>query len=151
MPIMTTTIAPSPATPAKRPVGATVVVFIAVAAAALFFWNGASLVSDADGDRSDLGHGLLQLGLGVLALVVCVGALGVRAWAWKLFMVWAVIGLTTQILRHFFFDDAFYLGMALNVVAVLALTPRDVQVAFGIKEPPTARLDLPTRNPLDRD
>jgi hypothetical protein len=74
-----------------------------------------------------------------------------RGWAWKLFMAYAVFGLTNQILRHFFFDDAYYLGMAMNVAAVLALTPRDVQVAFGIKEPAAAQLDLPTRSPLDRD
>ena len=150
---MTTTsvTSPTPATHAKRPVGVTVVLALAVVAAALSFWDAAMILRDADGDRGEVVKGLVEVGLGVLALIVGIGALGLRSWAWKLFMAWAVFSLTLQILRHFFFDDPFYLGMAINVIAVLALTPRDVQVAFGIRKPPNAQLDLPTRNPLDRD
>ncbi|HEY7179740.1 MAG TPA: hypothetical protein VH305_11235 [Gaiella sp.] len=136
---------------AKRPVSVSVVLAIAIVAAAISFWHAATLLDDVGGDRSQLAHGLAYVGFGVAALAVGIGALRMRSWAWELFMIWAVAGLTYQILRHFFFDDAFYLGLALYVVAVFALTPRDVQVAFGIKEPPAAQLDRPTRNPLDRD
>ena len=128
-----------------------VVLALAVVAAAVSFWDGVTILVDADGDGWEITRGVLQLALGVLALAAGIGALGTRSWAWKLFMTWAVFGLTNQILRHFFFGDANYFGMTVNVIAVFALTPRDVQVAFGIKEPPSARLDLPTRNPLDRD
>jgi hypothetical protein len=149
---VTTTASATPApTTAKRPVSATVVLAIAIVSAAISFWHAASLLNDVGDDREQLAHGLAHVAFGVAALAVGVGALAMRSWAWELFMIWAVAGLTYQILRHFFFDDAFYLGLALYVVAVFALTPRDVQVAFGIKEPPAAQLDRPTRNPLDRD
>jgi hypothetical protein len=150
---MATTPAAGPVATARptRPVAASVVMAVAAIAAGFSFWKGATILGDADGDRWQLAYGVFQLGLGVLALAVGLGALGVRSWAWELFMAWAVIGLASQILRHFFFDDATYVGMALYVVAVFALTPRDVQIAFGIRKPANAELERPTRNPLDRD
>ncbi len=142
---------PAVSTRPVRPVGATVVTGVAVAAALYLFWKGADILRDADGDQWEVAHGLLQVGLGLLALAVGIGAMRTRPWAWALFMAWAVVGLTSQILRHFSFDDADYVAMTLFVVAVFALTPRDVQVAFQIREPANIQLDKRTRNPLDRD
>jgi hypothetical protein len=64
-------------------------------------------------------------------------------------MTWAVIGLTHQLFRHFFFDDANYVGMALNALAVFVLTPLDTQIAFGVRPPRNVDLSRPGRNPLD--
>jgi hypothetical protein len=48
-------------------------------------------------------------------------------------MTWAVIGLTHQLLRHFFYGDESYPMLAVDTVVVLALTPLDVQVAFAVR------------------
>ena len=101
------------------------------------------------GSSSTLAEGAFDLGLGVLAIAIGVGALRMRRWAWAAFMTWAVIGLTHQLLRHFFYDNPDYLAMALDTVAVLALTPLDVQVAFGVRPPRTLVLERGTRNPSD--
>jgi hypothetical protein len=103
------------------------------------------------GDRSQLTGAAIELALGLLAIVIALGALRVRRWAWTAFMAWAAIGLTHQLIRHFFFEDPNYLSMALNTVAVLALTPLDVQIAFGVRLPRNVQLDRPTRNPIDLD
>ncbi len=41
--------------------------------------------------------------------------------------------------------------MALNTVAVLALTPLDVQVAFGVRPHGMPVSTMPSRNPTDRN
>ena len=72
---------------------------------------------------------------GLLAIAIAVEALRMRRWAWVAFMAWALLGLVHQLLRHFFYDSADYLAMALDAVAVLVLTPLDVQIAFGVRPP----------------
>ena len=62
-------------------------------------------------------------------------------WAWASFMTWAVIGLTHQLLRHFFYTDANYVVMAVDAVTVIALTPLDIQIAFGVRHPPKLVLE----------
>ena len=52
-------------------------------------------------------------------------------------MTWAVIGLTHQLLRHFFYGDASYPMLAVDTLVVLALTPLDIQVAFGVRHRPS--------------
>lgn len=141
---------PVPAQPAKRPVAVTLVAMLAFAVAAYYLVYGGVVLADANTDER-LGTGIVNVGYGVFALLIGIGSLGMRRWAWQAFMTWAVIGLTLQILRHFFYDDANYVGMAINTFAVLALTPRDTQVAFGVRLPENVELAQPTRNPLDRD
>ncbi len=101
------------------------------------------------GDSSKLTEGGFDLALGAVAIAIGLGALRMRRWAWAAFMTWAVIGLTHQLLRHLFYDDPNYLAMALDVVSVLALTPLDVQVAFGVRHPPNLILERATRNPSE--
>jgi hypothetical protein len=150
--VSSTAASATPATPAGRPVAVTVVAALAVAAAGYAFVDGGLLLRDASGDETGkLVDGIVQIGLGILALAVGLGALRMRAWAWKLFMTLAVVGPTLQILRYFSFGDPRYARMALSTFIVFALTPRDVQVAFGIRPPPNADLTRETRNPLDRD
>ena len=91
------------------------------------------------GDASKLAEGAFDLALGVFALAIGGGALRMRRWAWAAFMTWAVVGLTHQLLRHFFYDHPNYLAMAFDTVAVLALTPLDVQIAFGVRPPRNVR------------
>jgi hypothetical protein len=133
-------------TSAERPTAVTIVAALAVLAGGYFIVDGALTLSD---DTDKLVDGGVAIGLGLIALVIAFGALRMRAWAWKLFMTIAVVGLTIQILRHFAFGDPRYARMALNAFIVFALTPRDVQVAFGIRESRNVDLTQPTRNPLD--
>ncbi len=134
--------------PTARPGAALVVAALACAAGVYFLVSGGLALWDAD-DRGQITTGVLDAVFGVALLVVAFGAYRVKRWAWVAFMSWAVVGLTMQLLRHFFFDDANYVGMAFNVIAVLALTPLDTQIAFGVRPPRNVQLDRPTRNPLD--
>ena len=102
------------------------------------------------GDEDRLADGILHLVLAPGALTAGVGAFWLRPWAWALFMTWAVIGLTNQILRSLFFEDPDYLDMAINTFAVLALSPLEVQIAFGVRHTENVQLSRATRNPLDR-
>jgi hypothetical protein len=101
------------------------------------------------GDANKLAEGAFELALGVLAIAIGGGALHMRRWAWAAFMTWAVVGLTQQLLRHFFYGNPNYLAMALDTVAVLALTPLDVQIAFGVRPQRSVTLDRALRNPID--
>ena len=101
------------------------------------------------GDSSTLAGGALEIALGAIAFAIGVGALRMLRLAWVALMTWGVIGLTLQLLRHFFYTDPNYLAMALSTVAVLALTPLDVQVDFGVRHPRNANLDRAVRNPID--
>jgi hypothetical protein len=138
--------ATTPAMPDGRPVAVTIVVALAVLAGGYFIVDGALTLDD---DTDKIVDGGLAIGLGLLALVIAAGAWKMKPWAWKLFMTIAVVGLTIQILRHFAFGDPRYARMALNAFIVFALTPRDVQVAFGIRPKRNVDLTQPTRNPLD--
>jgi hypothetical protein len=138
--------ATTPAMPDGRPVAVTIVVALAVLAGGYFIVDGALTLDD---ETDKIVDGGLAIGLGLLALVIAAGAWKMKPWAWKLFMTIAVVGLTIQILRHFAFGDPRYARMALNAFIVFALTPRDVQVAFGIRPPRNVDLTQPTRNPLD--
>ena len=141
----------SAAASARRPVAVTIVTVLAVIAAVYSFVDATLTLTGDDGSETGrLVDGLIHVGLGVVAIVAAYGAYEMRPWAWKIFMTWAVAGLTIQLLRHFAFGDARYARMALNTFIVFALTPRDVQVAYGMRPPPNADLARTTRNPLDR-
>ena len=134
--------------PAKRPVAVTLVGLLALIVGAYHLTDGViGLVNG--GSSSEVAGAAFDVALGVLAIAIGIGALRVRRWAWATFMTWAAIGLTHQLLRHFFYDDARYLAMALDTVAVLVLTPLDVQIAFGVRPPRNVRLDHAARNPVD--
>ncbi|MBD0283678.1 MAG: hypothetical protein ICV69_16045 [Thermoleophilaceae bacterium] len=102
------------------------------------------------GEEERLADGIFHFALGLGALIAGGGAFRLRPWAWAAFMTWAVIGLTHQILRHFFLGDPDYADMAINTFAVLALSPLEVQIAFGLRHTENVQLARPTRNPLDR-
>lgn len=111
----------------------------------------AGVLALEEGGDDRLADGIFHLAFGVGVLVAGVGAFRLRSWAWAAFMTWAVIGLTHQILRYLFFGDPSYADMAINTFAVLALSPLEVQVAFGLRHTRNVELTRQTRNPLDRD
>jgi hypothetical protein len=90
-------------------------------------------------DSSGLAAGITLIVLGAAAILLGIGALRMRRWAWAALMTWAVVGLLNQLVRQFFFDHPDYLAMALDVFMVLTLTPLPVQLAFGIRVPPRER------------
>jgi hypothetical protein len=140
------------ATASKRPLAVTIVAALAFAGGVYYLVSGGIALADAyGGDDDRLFEGIVEIVFGTFALLISLGAIGMRRWAWQAYMTWAVVGLTVQILRHFFYDGANYVAMAVNTFAVFALTPRDVQIAFGVRPPDNVDLAAPTRNPLDRD
>lgn len=132
----------------KRPVSVTLVTVLALAVAV---YSAAYGVLAVRGDPSSerLADGVFHLALGVGALAAALGAFRMRPWGWAVFMTWAVIGLTHQILRYMFFGDPNYADMAINTFVVLALSPLDVQVAFGLRHTDNVQLGRPSRNPVD--
>jgi hypothetical protein len=142
---------PVPPTARRRPPAVTFVAALALVVGVYYLVHGSIALADAGGEDERLARTIFEVALGVLALVISFGAFFMLRWAWALFMSWAIIGLTMQIVRHFFYDDANYVGMAINTVVVFALTPRDTQIAFGVRPPENADLTRPTRNPIDRD
>jgi hypothetical protein len=134
--------------PAKRPIAVTFVGVLALTVGSYHAADGLVVLVHG-GDANKLTEGALDVALGVLAVAIAIGALRMRQWAWAAFMTWAVVGLTHQLLRHFFYGDPNYLAMALDTFAVLALTPLDVQIAFGARPPRNVVLSNATRNPVD--
>jgi hypothetical protein len=133
----------------KRPPSVTLVALLALAVTVYSLTAGA-LALEAGGEERRV-DGIVHLAFGVGALVAGIGAFRLQSWAWAAFMTWAVIGLTHQLLRYLFFGDPNYADMAINTVAVLALSPLEVQVAFGLRHTRNVDLARTTRNPLDRD
>ena len=133
----------------KRPVSVTLVAVLALGLALYSLAYGVLAVRGGEEDR--LADGILHIALGAGALVVAAGAFRLRPWGWAAFMTWAVIGLTHQILRYLFFEDPNFVDMAINTFAVLALSPLDVQIAFGLRHTENVQLARPTRNPVDSD
>ena len=113
---------------------------LAIAAGVYHLVAGGMTVADG-GSASRLAEGASDLALGVLALAIGRGALRMAPWAWTALMTWAVIGLTHQLLRHFFYSDESYGALAVDTVVVLGLTPLDIQVAFGVRRRPALDLD----------
>jgi hypothetical protein len=129
----------------KRPVAVTLVGALALGVGAYHVVDGVIALING-GDASRLAEGAFVLALGVLAVVIGIGALRMKRWAWAAFMTWAVVGLTDELLRHFFYGNPTHLAMALQTVTVLVLTPLDVQIAFGVRPPRNVIL---TQNPVD--
>jgi hypothetical protein len=125
---------------AKRPVAVTFVGALGLGAGLYHLVGGGMAVADG-GSASKLAEGAFDLALAVLALAIGRGALRMAPWAWTALMTWAVIGLTHQLLRHFFYSDESYGMLAVEVAVVLALTPLEIQVAFGVRRRPTLDSD----------
>ena len=141
-------VVPGPSTPraARRPVAVTIVALLALAVGGYHVAHAVSVFLDG-GTSSKLAEGGFDLVLGLLAIAIAAAGLRMRSWAWVAFMAWALVGLVHQLLRHFFYADPDYLTMALDAVAVLVLTPLDVQIAFGVRPPRNVALEPTSRHP----
>jgi hypothetical protein len=140
---------PSPTQRAPRPVAVSIVVALAFGFGTFLTVRGVLALLGADGERRQLVEAVGELVYALLAFAVCIGGLRVERWAWVLFMSWAVFGLTLGLLRVFFFDDPTYWRLALGTVAVFLLTPLDVQIAFGVRNPPHVRTGNSPGNPVE--
>jgi hypothetical protein len=145
-----TTDAPAqPAVSRKRPIVATLVGLMAVTWGCVLAASGvADLLDRESGDHIPWGPAV-DVAFAVLALLIAIGAFRVTRWGWALFMSWAAVSITINLLRVFFYDDPHYLALAVGTLTVFLLTPLDVQVAFRVRNPPKIRLGEPGRNPVD--
>ena len=132
----------------RRPVQVTLRALLALGLAVYSVAYGVIAIESGDDDR--LPDAIFHLLLGGGALVAAVGSFRLAAWGWTALMTWAVVALTHQILRYLFFDDPNFADMAVSTFAVLALSPLDVQVAFGLRHTENVQLARATRNPVDR-
>jgi hypothetical protein len=126
----------------------TLVAVLALVVAAYEIGHGI-LVLVRGGSSSLLAEGAFDLALAGFAIATGVAALRMRRWSWVALMSYALIGLVHQLLRRFFYDNPDYLTMALNAALVLALTPLDVQIAFGARPPRNVALE--SRHPVELD
>jgi hypothetical protein len=131
----------------KRPITVTFVALLLLVVGAYNLVDGV-VVLVGGGDGSKVAEGAFELAFGLLAITIGNGAFRMRRWAWAAFMALALVGLTNQLIREFFNDDTNYLALGLITLAVLALTPLDVQIAFRVRPPRNVLLEQ-TRNPLD--
>ena len=140
--------APDPRHASKRPVPVTFVAALIMAVGVYNVVDGVVVLVNG-GDNSKLAEGAFEVAFGVFVIAVGNGALRMWRWAWAASMTLAVIGLTHQLLRHFFYDHASYVNLALMTLVVFALTPLDVQIAFGVRPPRNVHLAQGARNPID--
>jgi hypothetical protein len=127
------------------------VTLVAVLALGLAIYSVAfGVVAIESGESDRLPDAIFHLALGAGALIAAVGSFRLAPWGWTALMTWAVVALTHQILRYLFFEDPNYVDMAVSTFAVLALSPIDVQIAFGLRHTENVQLGRPTRNPVDR-
>lgn len=134
---------------APRPGNVTIVAALALVFGLDLAVTGVLGLLGADGKRSEVVDALVNLGSAGVVFLVAFGAVRMRRWAWSVFMSWAVIALTLQLLRVLFYDDPHYVRLVLGTVAVLLLTPLDTQVAFGVRKPDSVRIDSPSAGSLD--
>jgi hypothetical protein len=132
-----------PTQPRRRPASVTVVGWLAFVVGVYYIVDGA-LALRGNPDNGALAEAATLIALGAFAIGLGFGALRLSHWAWAALMTWAVVGLMNQLIRAFFFSDADYVAMGLDVIAVFVLTPFDIQVAFGVRgapqhEPPVHR------------
>lgn len=130
----------------RRPTAVVLVALLGLCLGAYHVAHAIIVLIDRE-NASSVAEGAFDLALGMLAIVIAVEALRMRRWAWVAFMTWALVGLVHQLVRHFFYDNVDYLGMALDAAAVLVLTPLDIQIAFGVRPPRSVVLDPASRHP----
>ncbi len=68
-------------------------------------------------------------------IVVLIGFLRVRRWAWVMLMVWTGFSLCIALINYFS-SHANYVVMASDVIIALALSQSEVQRIFGIRMDP---------------
>jgi hypothetical protein len=82
------------------------------------------------------------LALSLVGIVVLVGFLRVRRWAWVLLMAWTGFSLAISLLNYFYTRPN-YLVMASNTVIALALNQGEVRRIFKIRMEPSEPVNQP--------
>jgi hypothetical protein len=75
------------------------------------------------------------LALSLIGMVVLIGFLRLRRWAWALLMAWTGLSLVINLLEYFY-SHPNYLVMASNTIIALALNQVEVQRIFQIRIEP---------------
>ena len=70
--------------------------------------------------------------LSLIGIVVLIGFLGLRRWAWVTLMAWTGVSLVIGLIEYFY-SDPNYLVMASNTIIAFALNQVEVQRIFGIR------------------
>jgi hypothetical protein len=90
----------------------------------------------ADWRLTSLGSALLSsavyLLLSITGIVVLIGFLRLRSWAWVLLMAWTGISLSISLVEYFYRHAPNYAVMAANAIIAFALNTGDVRRIFGI-------------------
>ena len=71
----------------------------------------------------------------LVGIVVLIGFLRVRRWAWVILMVWTGFSLCIALIEYFY-SRPNYVVMASDVIIALALSQSEVQRIFGIRMDP---------------
>jgi len=74
----------------------------------------------------------VYLVLSVAGLIVLIGFLRLRQWAWVMLMAWTGFSLAIS-LFNYFYTHANYVVMASNTIIALALNQAEVRRIFGIR------------------
>lgn len=77
--------------------------------------------------------------LSVSGVIVLIGFLRLRQWAWVLLMAWTGFSLAIS-LYNYFYTHANYLVMASNTIIALALNQAEVRTIFRIRTAPVEPL-----------
>jgi hypothetical protein len=78
--------------------------------------------------------------LSLIGIVVLIGFLRLRRWAWVLLMAWTGVSLTIA-LMDYFYSRPNYLVMASNIIIAFALSQTDVQHIFHIRMDQSEHID----------
>lgn len=78
---------------------------------------------------SSVGYAILSLS----GIIVLIGFLRLRRWAWVTLMAWTGVSLIISLVDYFFTDPN-YAVMASNVIIAFALNIPDVQKIFGLRQ-----------------
>jgi len=86
---------------------------------------------------TEMGVALLSsatyLVLSLTGIVVLIGFLRLKPWAWVLLMAWTGISLTISLVEYFYTHNPNYAVMAANMVIAFALNQSEVQSICGIR------------------
>jgi len=133
----------------KRPVAVTLAGSIALAVAAFHIYHGLNQLLSWDVFArgylfysADLAMELIlrawknfiELGLSLLALVILLGFFRLRRWSWVFLVLWVTINIVVDLMTYFY-SNANFLSMIVNVTVAFSVLQDDVQAIFGIRKP----------------
>ncbi len=85
----------------------------------------------------------VYMALSLVGVIVLIGFLRLRQWAWVVLMAWTGFSLAIS-LFNYFYTHANYLVMGSNTIIALALNQADVRSIFRIRTVPVEPVTQPT-------